>query len=49
MPRREIPDIEVGQGTHIIEGVSTSIAGFIGLAKEGPVNEAVLVNDLYLP
>ena len=43
MPSRDIPGVEVGQGSRNIEGVATSKAGFIGLTKEGPVNEAVLV------
>jgi phage tail sheath protein FI len=46
-PRRvpEIPDIEEGRGSHKIVGVNTAIAGFIGLAKAGPVNEPVSIKN----
>ncbi len=45
MPRIEPPPIEEGEGARKIVGVTTSTAGFIGVAKEGPVREAVLVKS----
>jgi len=45
MPSRDIPGVEEGQGSRNIEGVATSIAGFVGLAKDGPVREAVLITN----
>ncbi|MHA1129521.1 MAG: phage tail sheath family protein [Candidatus Helarchaeota archaeon] len=41
----DIPTIEEGRGSHKIVGVPTSIAGFIGLAKAGPVNEPVPIRS----
>jgi hypothetical protein len=36
---------EVARGARPIEGVGTSVAAFIGLAPEGPLNEPVLVTN----
>jgi Bacteriophage tail sheath protein len=36
---------EVARGARPIEGVSTSVAAFIGLAPQGPLNEPVLVTN----
>jgi phage tail sheath protein FI len=36
---------EVEAGARPIEGVGTSVAAFVGLAQEGPVNEPVLVTN----
>lgn len=36
---------EVARGARPIEGVGTSVAAFIGLAPQGPLNEAVLVTN----
>jgi len=36
---------EVPAGTRPIEGVGTAIAGFVGFAAQGPLNEAVLVTN----
>lgn len=36
---------EIPSGSRPIEGVSTSVAAFIGEAKRGPVNEAVLIHS----
>ncbi len=45
MPRRDIPGVEEGNGASSIQKLSTSITGFIGLAKIGPVNEPKLVQN----
>ena len=36
---------EVPAGTRPIEGVGTAIAGFVGFAPSGPINEATLVTN----
>ena len=36
---------EIDSGARPIEGVGTAVAGFIGLAADGPVNEPVLVTN----
>ncbi|MFE3559766.1 phage tail sheath subtilisin-like domain-containing protein [Streptomyces sp. NPDC059193] len=36
---------EVASGSRPIEGVSTSVAAFVGLAPEGPLNEPTLVTN----
>src|SRR5262249_33020407 len=36
---------EVSSGSKPIEGVGTAIAGFVGFAERGPVNEPVLVTN----
>jgi phage tail sheath protein FI len=36
---------EVPAGTRPIEGVGTAIAGFVGFAAQGPINEPVLVTN----
>lgn len=45
MPKYSIPAIEEDEGSRNIEGVPTSIAGFIGLTNNGPVNEPVLIQS----
>lgn len=36
---------EVSSGSKPIEGVGTAVAGFVGFAEQGPVNEPVLVTN----
>ena len=36
---------EIPSGSKPIEGVATSVAAFIGEAKRGPVNEAMLIHS----
>ena len=36
---------EVEAGSRPIEGVGTSVAAFVGLASDGPINEPVLVTN----
>ena len=36
---------EVPAGTRPIEGVGTAIAGFVGFAAQGPINDPILVTN----
>jgi uncharacterized protein len=48
MPQYLSPGVyveEVEAGSRPIEGVSTAVAAFVGMAKQGPVNEPTLVSN----
>jgi phage tail sheath protein FI len=42
-PESTVYIADISNGTHSIEGVNTSIAAFIGLAKKGPTNKPIKI------